>query len=162
MVHSHKRQQFLSHYLCTHNTQVMVAAGCGVRTLTAAVHSRTMDGVALASVITSGAVGLAAVGIAFWKDVKLAREKRLAESYLEVLRIVEREGQWIDAEITDRWSIAADEFLARERVMVPPPAVTLSGLATYYRRDRERAVRAGASHCGGPAAQSGRTEAPTG
>ena len=62
-----------------------------------------MDGVALASVITSGVLGITTTttttSIAVWsarQNVKLARETRVrqrrADSYLEVLRIVEREG----------------------------------------------------------------------
>lgn len=58
-----------------------------------------MDGVALASVITSGVLGITTSSIAVWsarQNVKLARETRVrqrrADSYLEVLRIVEREG----------------------------------------------------------------------
>jgi hypothetical protein len=61
-----------------------------------------VDGVALASVITSGVLGITTTtttSIAVWsarQNVKLARETRVrqrrADSYLEVLRIVEREG----------------------------------------------------------------------
>lgn len=62
-------------------------------------------------------------------------QQRLAESYLEVLRIVEREGQWVDANVTN-WKIGAEEqavfgvdpdFGGRpgfERVRMPEPAVT--------------------------------------
>ncbi len=111
-----------------------------------------MDGVALASVITSGAAVIATSGVAVWttrqsanltresarESARLAREtrvhQRLAESYLEVLRIVEREGQWIEATIKN-WETAADEadwgvspedrgLGLWERVKVPEPAVT--------------------------------------
>lgn len=101
-----------------------------------------MDGVALASVITSGVLGITTSSIAVWsarQNANLAREtrtqQRLAESYLEVLRIVEREGQWIEARITN-WKIAAEEQAAFgphpeagdhvgfERVRMPEPAVT--------------------------------------
>jgi hypothetical protein len=63
-------------------------------------------------------------------------QQRLADSYLEVLRIVEREGQWVQAGITN-WEIAARELAefgvdavinghttGFERVKVPEPAIT--------------------------------------
>lgn len=62
-------------------------------------------------------------------------QQRLADSYLEVLRIVEREGQWIEASITN-WKLAAEEAEVEpnpdarnwlpgfKRVKVPEPAVT--------------------------------------
>lgn len=94
-----------------------------------------MDGVALASVITSGVAVIATSGVAVWsvrQSAKLAREtrtqQRLAESYLEVLRIVVREGQWVEATITN-WEMAAEEAelghggVGREKVS-PEPAVT--------------------------------------
>jgi hypothetical protein len=69
---------------------------------------RRVDGVALASVITSGVLGITTSSIAVWSarhNANLAREtrtqQRLADSYLEVLRIVEREGQWVEASITN-------------------------------------------------------------
>jgi hypothetical protein len=74
-----------------------------------------VDGVALASVITSGVLGITTSSIAVWsarQNAKLAREtrtqQRLADSYLEVLRIVEREGQGVEASITN-WKIGAEE-----------------------------------------------------
>lgn len=101
-----------------------------------------MDGLALASVITSAVAVITTGGIAVWTarhNAKLAREtrtqQRLAESYLEVLRIVEREGQWIEARITN-WKLAVEEEAVFgpdptakghdgfERVKVPEPAVT--------------------------------------
>ena len=60
-----------------------------------------MDAVALASVITSGVVGISGIGAALWTSrqaATLAREtrsqERLANAYLEVLGMVELEGQW--------------------------------------------------------------------
>ncbi len=62
-------------------------------------------------------------------------QQRLADSYLEVLRIVEREGQWAEASITN-WKLAAEEAEVEpnpearnwlpgfKRVKVPEPAVT--------------------------------------
>ncbi len=62
-------------------------------------------------------------------------QQRLADSYLEVLRIVEREGQWIEASITN-WKLAAEEAEVEpkpdarnwlpgfKRVKVPEPTVT--------------------------------------
>jgi hypothetical protein len=96
-----------------------------------------VDGVALASVITSGAAVIATSGVAVWttrQSAKLARksaqqsanlaresarenadltretrvQQRLGESYVEVLRIVEREGQWVEASITN-WKLAVEE-----------------------------------------------------
>ncbi len=64
-------------------------------------------------------------------------QQRLADSYLEVLRLVEREGQWVDARITN-WKLAVEEAEANppyvddfyhrpgfefERVKVSEPAV---------------------------------------
>lgn len=63
-----------------------------------------MDAVALASVITSGVVGISGIGAALWTSrqmANLAREtssqERLADAYLEVLGSVEREGQWFQS-----------------------------------------------------------------
>lgn len=99
---------------------------------------RPVDGVALASVITSGVVAITTSGWTVRQSAKRARETRLADSYLEVLRIVEREGQWIEASITN-WKLAVEEAEANppyvddfyhrpgfefERVTVPEPAVT--------------------------------------
>jgi hypothetical protein len=74
-----------------------------------------VDGVALASVITSGVAVIATSGVAVWtvqQSAKLARktrvEQRLADSYLEVLRLVEREGQWVEARITNQEIAAAE------------------------------------------------------
>jgi hypothetical protein len=79
---------------------------------------RPVDGVALASVITSGVLGITTSSIAVWsarQNAKLARETRtqqcLADSYLEVLRIVEREGQWVEASIIN-WTTAAEKQAA--------------------------------------------------
>jgi hypothetical protein len=81
---------------------------------------RFMDAV-LASVITSGVAvittGVVTITNTRWttrQNEKLAREQRtqqrLAESYLEVLRIVEREGQWVEAGIRiTNWETAAED-----------------------------------------------------
>jgi hypothetical protein len=62
-------------------------------------------------------------------------QQRLADSYFEVLRIVEREGQWVEASITS-WKLAAelaeihsdrdhiDHAIRFERVEIPAPAIT--------------------------------------
>lgn len=108
---------------------------------------------------------LATSGVAVWsawQSAKLAREtrgqQRLAESYLEVLRIVEREGQWVEASIRN-WEIAAEEAKAVvdpdarghvagfERVKVPEPAVTdqatiTAHLAAFGSDDVRRLYRA--------------------
>lgn len=66
-----------------------------------------MDAVALAlaSVITSGVVGISGIGAGLWtsrQTANLAREtrsqERLADAYLEVLGSVEREGQWFQSQ----------------------------------------------------------------
>jgi hypothetical protein len=105
---------------------------------------RRMDGVALASVITSGVLGITTSSIAVWSarhNANLAREtrtqQRLADSYLEVLRIVEREGQWVEASITNlKLTVEEAQFLPPhpepwdyvdgfKRVKVPEePAIT--------------------------------------
>jgi hypothetical protein len=124
-----------------------------------------VDGVALASVITPLVAISATSGVAIWsarqssklaresarhstklaresaaESAKLAREtrvqQRLGESYLEVLRIVEREAQCVAASITN-WKLAVEEeaefgidavidghVTGFERVKVPEPAVT--------------------------------------
>lgn len=84
-----------------------------------------MDGVALASVITSGVVAIATSGWTVRQSAKRARETRLAESYLEVLRIVEREGQWVEASIMN-WTVAVQEheYGPLKRIEMPGPAAT--------------------------------------
>lgn len=91
-----------------------------------------VDGVALASVITSGALGAATASIAIWtarQNAKLAREQRIqlraADGYLEVLKLAEREGQWLDA-MTYNLGLDSEalHYGAVERVNVPEPAVT--------------------------------------
>jgi hypothetical protein len=59
---------------------------------------------ALASVITSGVVGISGIGAGLWtsrQTANLAREtrsqERLANAYLEVLSSVERQGQWFQS-----------------------------------------------------------------
>lgn len=93
---------------------------------------RPVDGVALASVIVSGVAVITTGGIAVWsarQNATLAREtrtqQRLAESYLEVLRLVEREAQWVESKVFA--SLAVDEEpLGRGEpaVTVVEPAVT--------------------------------------
>lgn len=68
--------------------------------------------------ITSIVAVIATSSVAVWSarhTAKVARDtrtyQRLAESYLEVLRIVEREGQWIEISITN-WKIRAQELAA--------------------------------------------------
>lgn len=92
---------------------------------------RPVDGVALASVITSGVLESITSSIAVWsarQNAKLAREtctqQRLADSYLEVLRIVEREGQWVEASITNlKFTVDEAQFLPP----TPNPGTTWTG-----------------------------------
>jgi len=65
-----------------------------------------VDAVALASVISSAAVGLTGAGVAFYgtyRTAKTAREgrgeQRAADGYLKVLNLAEQEAQWTDATI---------------------------------------------------------------
>jgi hypothetical protein len=137
-----------------------------------------VDGVALASVITSGVVGLTGGGIAIWSGrqaAKLAWEKRvqerLAESYLEVLRIVEREGQWIEASIAN-WQLlaefgtqcgAGDPNVTFERMKVPQPdlSVTDRPTASAHLEAFDRRTCAGSTMPGDPPSRrsSARTRA---
>jgi hypothetical protein len=57
-----------------------------------------MDPIALASVLSSGTVGLAGVAATWWnarRPVQVAREQRKADGYLEVLQIMEQEALWL-------------------------------------------------------------------
>ncbi len=63
-----------------------------------------MDPLALASVITSGVVGLGGFGVAIWSGLNNAamareqrREQRAADAYLHILRLAEQESQWLDS-----------------------------------------------------------------
>lgn len=82
--------------------------------------------------ITSRVLGITTSSIAVWsarQTAKVAREtrtqQRLAELYLEVLRTVEREGQWIEDSIR-KWEIAAepDEFVVDPDRVMPRPAIS--------------------------------------
>src|SRR5262245_50739995 len=66
------------------------------------------DAIALASVISSGAVGLTGVivaAISGWRDRRHSGEeaeterqqRRLAEAYVDLLQTAERTGQWVSA-----------------------------------------------------------------
>ncbi|WP_433034167.1 hypothetical protein [Actinomycetospora sp. CA-053990] len=57
-----------------------------------------MDVIALASVISSGTVGLASVAATLWnarRPVQVAREQRTADAYLQILEIMERHALWL-------------------------------------------------------------------
>jgi hypothetical protein len=115
-----------------------------------------VNGLALAAAITPIVAVVATSGVAVWtfqqsanlaresaqQSANLAREarthQRVADSYLEVLRLVEREGQWVEATTTN-WKLTVEEAEANppyvhsifhtpgfefERVKVPKPAVT--------------------------------------
>lgn len=65
-----------------------------------------VDGVALASVITSGVVGLTGASAAFYsthRTAKTAREgrveQRAADGYLKVLSVAQQEAHWLEAQI---------------------------------------------------------------
>jgi hypothetical protein len=94
-----------------------------------------VDGVALASVITSGVLGVTISSIAVWsarQNAKLAREtrmqQRLADSYLEVLRLVEREAQWFEASTKNFEIYAVNYDYERDfRRVELPDALSLTG-----------------------------------
>ena len=91
-----------------------------------------MDGVALASVITSGALGAATASIAVWtarQSARLAREQRVqqrsADGYLQVLQLAEQEAQWLDACVHNFGLDEQDlHYGAVERIDVPKPVVS--------------------------------------
>src|SRR2546421_6336997 len=66
----------------------------------------------IVGVIIGGGITMISTRWTTRQSEKQAREQRvyqrLAESYLEVLRLVEREGQWIEARIKN-WAIEAAE-----------------------------------------------------
>jgi hypothetical protein len=89
-----------------------------------------VDVVALASVITSGVLGLGSLWTAVWttrKNVQIAREQRvqqrLGEGYLELLRLVEREGQWLQRKVAgfERFAYDRYEWEAYEPKLRPLP-----------------------------------------
>jgi hypothetical protein len=88
--------------------------------------------VALAAVITSGTVGFAAAGAAFYsthRTAKTAREgraeQRAADGYLKVLGLAEQEAQWLDAAVFNRSLDPRDDFtISFVRREVPEPAIT--------------------------------------
>jgi hypothetical protein len=87
-----------------------------------------VDPVALASVITSGLVGGGGLGVAVWSRKKDAavtqetlRQQRLADAYLELLRLVEQEGQWVEAKVSNLVTASEDELGIFKRMHVPTP-----------------------------------------
>ncbi len=70
-------------------------------------------------------------------------QQRLADSYLEVLRIVERSGQWVEVSITN-WKVAVEEeavfgadpdlrgHAGFERVRIPEPSITDQATAAAH------------------------------
>lgn len=91
-----------------------------------------MDAVALASVISSAAVGLTGAGVAFYsahRTAKTAREgraeQRSADGYLKVLSLAEQEAQWHDSHVHNL-SLDREELRWGEVKMIrfPEPAGT--------------------------------------
>jgi len=91
-----------------------------------------VDIVALVSVLTSGVVGLTAAAAAFWSTYRTARtaredrvQQRLAESYLEVLRLVELEALWAKSRARNLWIEAEENYPGSEDLVKMPesPAV---------------------------------------
>lgn len=90
-----------------------------------------MDGVALASVISSAAVGLGGLLAAVWsvhrgsQDARNARiEERRASSYLEVAKIVARERQWLKATVSNLEIAVYDHYGVYSRIRLPEPLLT--------------------------------------
>lgn len=90
---------------------------------------RNMDGVALASVITSGAVGVSGLGLSLWTQrqaARLAREQRLQgrleKAYLDVLTHVELEGLWAQSTYRNMELAIEDRYESVERVQVDRPS----------------------------------------
>ncbi len=89
-----------------------------------------MDPVALASVITSGVLGVSTGGIAIWtakRNAALAREQRVeqraADAYLQILRLAEQEAQWLDTSVYNLELDRAEVIygIVREIVVSEPP-----------------------------------------
>ena len=108
-----------------------------------------MDVLALASVITAGVAALSTGINAFYstrRGAKTARETRInqrkAESYLEVLRLIELEAQWVEAWLTNR-KIEAEEPIEGFEGRVPEPnkppadgkAIIAAHLAAFGSKD---------------------------
>lgn len=116
-----------------------------------AVAAVLVSGVA---VVTSGVVSLVVPLITTKRAASLAREtrvqQRLADSYLDVLKIVEREGLWLRAQFYN-WEAASkeDDYDPIPRMKVPPPELsdqaTVSALLATFGsqqvRDRYEAWR---------------------
>jgi hypothetical protein len=90
-----------------------------------------VDAVALAAVITSGTVGFAAAGAAFYsahRTAKTAREgraeQRAADGYLKVLSLAEQEAQWLDAAVFNLGLDPRDDVSSVLQRDVPEPAFT--------------------------------------
>jgi hypothetical protein len=113
-----------------------------------------MDGVALASVITSGVLGVATASIAVWtarQTATLGREQRIqqrcADGYLQVLQLAEREAQWLDACVHN---FGLDDDLEQygidARIVVPQPTAsdraTASAILAAFGSARVRASHA--------------------
>lgn len=81
------------------------------------------------AVVTSGVVSLCVPLITTRRAASLAREtrvqQRLADSYLDILKIVEREGLWLRAQLHN-WEAASkeDQYDPIPRMRVPPPELT--------------------------------------
>jgi hypothetical protein len=92
-----------------------------------------VDVVALASVISSAAVGLAGASVALYGTWRMAKttqegraEQRAADGYLKVLSIAEQEARWLDA-CTFNLGLdreAVSDGVAYEKATPKQPAVT--------------------------------------
>jgi hypothetical protein len=91
-----------------------------------------VDVVALASVISSAAVGLAGAGVSLYSARRTARtaqegrmEQRAADGYLKILSLAEQEAQWLDSIV---YNLSLDrkelEYGVSEMKKVPKPEVT--------------------------------------
>lgn len=113
-----------------------------------------MDGVALASVITSGILGIATASVAVWtahQTGRLAREQRIqqrsADGYLQVLKLAEQEAQWLDAFVHNYGlDDELEQYGVDISIRVPEPAVsdraTANALLAAFGSSKVRAAHA--------------------
>lgn len=108
-----------------------------------------VDGIALASVITSGVVGLCGLAAAVWSthhNGKLVREGRVQErridAYLQLLRLVERHTLWIERSMQGA-EVTGDPYADAPKLPVDPdPAelATIDALVAAFASEKLRRV----------------------
>lgn len=100
-----------------------------------ACHSRDVDLVAIVSVIASATVGLSAAGVSLYGIHRTARtaratqlRQRKADAYLEVLRLMEVQAQWVTANASNFETNSDQEYYRffedqYDRQLPDPPAL---------------------------------------